>query len=67
MDKTTKWYRSMLEKHGSDKAISDAMRARQIKSRENYKGTGGFAHLKANDPETFKELSAKGGRISKRT
>ncbi len=57
----------MLAKHGSDKAISDAMRERQIKSRENYSGTGGFASLKQADPELHKELSSKGGRISKRT
>lgn len=62
MDKTTKWYKSMLEKHGSDQAISEAMRERQKKSRETYKGTGGYHYMAKNDPAKFKKISAKGGR-----
>lgn len=57
MEKThrQKWLDAMIKKHGSEEAVKEFMRKAQKKSRENYKGTGGFA---AN-PELAKEMSAK--------
>lgn len=66
MNKESKWYKGMLKKYGSEEAISEVMRGFQKKSRETYKGTGGFAHLKKTDPERFKEITSKGGSRAKR-
>ena len=66
MQKNTKWYKAMLAKHGSDEAISEAMRERQKKSRENYSGRGGFVYLKEHDPKKLKEITSKGGSTPKR-
>lgn len=66
MRKDTKWYKTMLEKYGSDEAIAEVMRERQRKSRETYTGGGGFRYLVENDPEKMKQISKLGGRISRR-
>ena len=63
-----KWLNKMILKYGSEELVRAEMSRRQKKSREhpnNAKGTskGGFACL---DPEKHKELSSKGGRISRR-
>jgi hypothetical protein len=55
----------MIEKYGSEQAVKDEMRRRQLKSRENYKGTGGFAHMSKQDPDKFKQVSSRGGRSGK--
>ena len=39
------WWEKMLIKYGSEEAVREEMRQRQIKSREKYKGTGGFRAL----------------------
>ena len=58
--------KDLIEKYGSEEAVSEHYRQMQVKSREKYKGTGGFHHLKKTDPEKFKEVTSKGGRRSKR-
>lgn len=57
---------SMIKKYGSEEAVKEEYRRRQAKSRETYKGTGGFAYLAQNDPEKLSQLSKKGGQSSKR-
>lgn len=57
----------MIKKHGSEHAVRLIMAERQNKSRETYKGGGGFAYLKETDPEKLKQITAKGGRTSRRT
>lgn len=57
---TTK--KNLIDKFGSEEAVSEHYREMQKKSRLNYKGTGGFAHLKNHDPEKLKEISRKGGK-----
>lgn len=52
----------MIKKHGSVEAVQEFMRKAQQKSRENYKGTGGFAANK----ELAKEAGRMGGTISRR-
>lgn len=51
-----KWRETMLAKHGSQEAISQIARENQKKSRQTYKGTGGFAAL---SPEARKEQARK--------
>jgi hypothetical protein len=58
MKTDTKWYKTMLEKHGSDEAITEFMRSNQKKSRENYSGKGGFY--------ARRDLAVLGGKKSKR-
>lgn len=49
----------LLKKYGSEEAVSEYYRNLQKLSRENYKGTGGFASLKKTDPEKLSEISRK--------
>lgn len=49
----------LLKKYGSEEAVSEYYRELQKKSRENYKGTGGFAAMKKSDPAKLKEISRK--------
>lgn len=57
---------SMIKKYGSEEAVKEEYRRRQAKSRETYKGTGGFAYLKKHDPEKLSKISQKAGKTSKR-
>lgn len=45
----------MVKKHGSEEAVKEFMKEAQRKSREKYKGTGGFA---AN-----KKLASEAGKL----
>lgn len=57
----------ILDRFGGDEEkMSAYYRELQKKSRENYKGTGGLAYLKLNDPEKLKEITSKGGKAGKR-
>lgn len=58
------WWISMLRKHGSEEAVREYMK--ETAKKASHPGTGGFRHLKANDPTKLKELSSKGGKNSKR-
>lgn len=49
----------LLKKFGSEEKVSEYYRGLQKKSREHYKGTGGFAYLKKHDPERLKEISSR--------
>lgn len=49
----------LIKKYGSEEAVSEYYRELQKKSRENYKGTGGFASLAKTDPEKLSEISRK--------
>lgn len=55
MNKDSNWYKRMLEKFGSDEAISEVMRKNSNKSSRNKGGT--FIH----DPEKALEIQRKGG------
>lgn len=57
MEKThrQKWLDAMIKKHGSEEAVREFMKEAQRKSREKYKGTGGFA---AN-----KKLASEAGKL----
>lgn len=50
----------MVERYGSEEAVREEMARRQLKSRENYSGTGGFAHLKKTDPAKLKRIAKEG-------
>lgn len=52
---------TLIAKFGSEEALKEHYREMQRKSREKYKGTGGFAHLKKHNPKLFKEITSKGG------
>ena len=52
----------LLKKYGSEEAVSEYYRELQKKSRENYKGTGGFAALKKSDPKRLKQISQDAAR-----
>lgn len=56
----------MIEKHGSEDAVREFMRASGDKSERNKVGTGYFAQLKTQDPDLHIKLSKKGGESSKR-
>lgn len=58
MNKDTAWYKRMLEKYGSDEAISEIMskNGKRVKDKRN----AGFASIKKNDPERLKEISRQG-------
>lgn len=54
----SKWWTSMIAKHGSKAAVQEFMRAAQEKSRQNPGSRkGGFYHLKATDPEAMRKRS----------
>lgn len=55
-----KWLETMIKKHGSREAVTEAMRELGKKGGRVSKG-GGF-----KDPELAKAAGAKGGSISKR-
>lgn len=65
LDHKDKWMKRMIEKHGSEDAVREFMRASAEKSKRNKEGSGGFAYLKKTNPERFKEVSAKGGKASR--
>lgn len=56
---------TLLKKFGSEEALKEHYREMQRKSREKYKGTGGFAYLKKHNPEKLKEISDKGNEVQK--
>lgn len=51
-----RWRASMVEKYGSMEEVKRVMREAQKKSRETYKGTGGFYNNS--------ELASKAGKLS---
>lgn len=55
-----KRHRTMLLKHGSEDGIKDYFRELQKKSRENYKGTGGFKYMKEHDPKRLQRIAKEG-------
>lgn len=59
-----KWREKMISKHGSWEAVQEFMRQSANKSKRNTGGTGGFKHLKDNNPERLKEISIKAGKAS---
>lgn len=59
-------WEKLVERLGEEAARAE-MRKRGAKSKRNLGGTGGFAKLKADDPEKFKEITSKGGKTSKRS
>lgn len=65
MNQNSKWYRSMLAKHGSEQAVSKFMSeaAKKRKSVEiPFGGRGYFGKLKDQDPEKLKKVSSDGGK-----
>lgn len=56
LDRKAKWMAAMVEKYGSEEAVREEMQRRQQKSRQTYKGKGGFAYLKEHDPEKLKNI-----------
>jgi superoxide dismutase len=57
---------SGIKKFGSLEAWREFQRSAASKSSRNSKGTGGFAWLKANDPDRLKAISSAGGKKSSR-
>lgn len=57
---------NMVEMHGSEEAAKAEMARRGSLSSRNKGKQGGFAKLKSEDPEKFKELTSKGGKRSGR-
>lgn len=55
MEHKNKWWSKMIAIHGSEEAVREFMKKAQKKSREKYKGTGGFA---AN-----KKLASEAGKL----
>lgn len=53
------------KRDGTPEERSEWFRQMQKKSRETYKGTGGFHALKKTDPQKFKEVTSKGGKSNK--
>lgn len=53
---------NMVEKYGSEEGATQEMRRRSALSKRNKEGKGGFADLKRDNPELFKELTRKGGK-----
>ena len=51
---------TLIAKFGSEEKLKEHYREMQRKSREKYKGTGGFAYLKKHAPDKLKEISVKG-------
>ena len=49
-------------RNGNPAERSEYFRQMQKKSRETYKGTGGFHSMKKTDPERFYEITSKGGK-----
>lgn len=54
-DHQSKWWATMIKKHGSVEAVQEFMKSAQKKSREKYKGTGGFG--------SSKELAKRAGKL----
>lgn len=55
MSQKEKWYASMRQKYNTDdEGVREIMRAR---GRVTGLPTGGFAHMKKNNPERLKQLS----------
>lgn len=65
MLRKNKWWRSMIEKHGSEEKVRELMRERGNRSERNSKGTGGFAYLAKTNPDYLKEITSKGGKSKK--
>lgn len=59
MNQYEKRWQTLIEKHGSEEAVREFFRAAQKKSRENYKGTGGF---KGMSEEKAREIRSLGGQ-----
>ena len=62
---SNQWWDHVIEKYGSEEAAREFFRQGGLKA--SHPGTGGFKHMKENDPQKLKEVSAKGGRKSKRS
>ena len=56
---------TLIAKYGSEEAVREHYREMQRKSREKYRGTGGFAYLKKHDLAKLKEISAKGNEAQR--
>lgn len=56
-ESTDKREETLVKKYGSPEALAEKRKEWQAKSRKNYKGTGGFAKLKTDDPKKLKQLS----------
>ena len=56
---------TLIAKYGSEEALREHYREMQRKSREKYKGTGGFAYLAKNNPDKLKEISVKGNEAKR--
>lgn len=52
------------DRNGTPEQRSAYFRELQKKSRQNYKGTGGFAALKQTNPDKLREVSQKAGQRS---
>lgn len=61
-----KRWNNMVEMHGSEEAAKAEMARRGSLSSRNKGKQGGFAKLKSEDPEKFKELTSKGGKNGKK-
>lgn len=66
MDRKEKIRLAGIKKHGSEEAWREFLRQSSAKSKRNSAGTGGFAYLKAHDPNKLREVSKKGGQHGKR-
>ena len=60
MEKTDRW-QNLVDKYGSEDAAREEMRRRASTSSRNKSGTGGFAKLKAENPDRFNEIVRRGG------
>lgn len=63
--KQSKWLDTMIKKHGSKEAVREFMRQSASKSSRNS-GITWLSKIAKEDPQKFREISSKGGKISKR-
>ena len=61
MNTESKWGQTMLKKYKTEEGIREEMKRRQLNSRQNYSGNGGFRSM---DATRHKEISSKGGKAS---
>lgn len=55
----------LYAKYGGEEGFKEHMKSIASEGGKKSSG-GGFAYLKKHDPERFKEISAKGGKLGKR-
>lgn len=60
MKHKSKWWKAMLEKHGSEEAVKQFM-SESAKRRSDAPRYAYFKRLKESNPELLKELQSKGG------